>query len=178
MAQKTYKMLNEGRVPTDHTLQPPGGGKVNTAAIAGRLAKMAQREVDGERLTDDDHAYIEEIGPLLESVTLGSDPYWIDRQDSRSKNGIPVVADVYTNVTRNEVLELAVGPVLDGWVAVPNRVGRRMTQGAFFSFYSFKQPMSNRLNDEQWNKRIDAGEMPDRPGWTESFIQPKTVEWR
>jgi hypothetical protein len=42
--------------------------------------------------------------------------------------------------------------------------------GPVFSYYEFKQPMSNRLTDEQWKQQLENGQQPDRPSWTSSFV--------
>jgi hypothetical protein len=37
--------------------------------------------------------------------------------------------------------------------------------GPLFSYYEFKQPMNNRLTDEQWQKMLDSPKKPGRPKW-------------
>ena len=41
--------------------------------------------------------------------------------------------------------------------------------GPVFSYYEFKQPMGDRLTDEQWRKMLAGGSGPDRPRWNASF---------
>jgi hypothetical protein len=71
---------------------------------------------------------------------------------------------------RQQALQIGIGRLLDLWVIVPGQVGQRLTQGGMFSFYEFVQPMSDRLTDEQWHQRVQAGKTPPLPPWTSSFI--------
>jgi len=42
--------------------------------------------------------------------------------------------------------------------------------GPVFSYYEFKQPMSNRLTDEEWKDMLEArANEPARPEWIGSF---------
>ncbi|MEA1993851.1 MAG: DUF3160 domain-containing protein, partial [Euryarchaeota archaeon] len=41
-----------------------------------------------------------------------------------------------------------------------------ITEGPVFSYYEFKQPMDDRLTDEQWQQM----EKPELPRWTDEFI--------
>jgi hypothetical protein len=40
------------------------------------------------------------------------------------------------------------------------------------SYYEFKQPINNRLTDEQWKQMLESGQTPPKPDWTNSFFQP------
>jgi hypothetical protein len=46
----------------------------------------------------------------------------------------------------------------------------RYRTGPVFSYYEFKQPMSNRLTDEQWKAMLHDGQAPDRPEWTKDYM--------
>ncbi|MDR0464901.1 MAG: DUF3160 domain-containing protein [Treponema sp.] len=87
-----------------------------------------------------------------------------------------LAADVYTNAEIALVLETAVGipyrlyiPLNDG------QGGRRIAVGYGFSYYEFHQPMSNRLNNEQW-KEIVYADNPDMseylPFWMQGRVLP------
>ena len=41
--------------------------------------------------------------------------------------------------------------------------------GPVLSYYEFKQPMSDRLTDEQWQQMLEQGNQPERPAWMGSF---------
>jgi hypothetical protein len=42
-------------------------------------------------------------------------------------------------------------------------------KGAAFSYYEFKQPVSDRLTDEAWQKMLADNKAPEAPSWTKSF---------
>ena len=46
----------------------------------------------------------------------------------------------------------------------------QLTRGAIFTHYEFLQPASNRLNDEQWKKRLKKGKVPPMASWLKSFF--------
>ena len=78
-----------------------------------------------------------------------------------------VIADVHTDVNPPaQVLEEAVGDAFTIYVLVPAGDRLVLTQGAVFSYYEFKQPISDRLTDEAWQAMEPK---PDRPAWTSSF---------
>jgi len=65
-----------------------------------------------------------------------------------------VVTDVHTDNNSQLVLQEGVGtPFL---IQVKIRTGNTITvfKGGILSYYEFKQPMRDRLTDEQWQKRI------------------------
>ena len=41
--------------------------------------------------------------------------------------------------------------------------------GPVFSYYEFKQPMSDRLTDEEWKTLLETGQQPLPPQWIENF---------
>ncbi|MCL2440767.1 MAG: DUF3160 domain-containing protein [Treponema sp.] len=66
-----------------------------------------------------------------------------------------LVVDVYTNAEAGMVLETAVGipyriyvPLNDG------QGGKRIAMGYSFSYYEFNQPMSKRLNNDEWKAMV------------------------
>jgi hypothetical protein len=154
---------------------------LNAATFASDLAAIARKEVAGEALSQEDYFLIRGIGERLEALTLQLTPMGEpmpgggDKQ--RAKRGIAIATDIQTNQMRGQVRQIAIGRIDDMWVVVPDDVGHRMTQGGIMSFYEFLHPASDRLTDTKWNARIEAGKLPDRPAFTESFLQNVTVDW-
>jgi hypothetical protein len=83
-----------------------------------------------------------------------------------------MVADVHTDTNDpQQVLEEGVGYVDLAVVAYKVPDGRIIAgAGPVFSYYEFKQPINNRLTDEQWKDMLQKGQTPNRPVWTTSFI--------
>ena len=116
-------------------------------------------------------AYLEMY--LLRDVPADRADRMVGADEGRVRLGIALVADVFNDPWKNQTLELGIGRVLDLYVAVPDTVGSRMTQGGLFSYYEFLQPMSDRLTDEAWNRRLESGRTPPLPEWTDSFVEPR-----
>ncbi|MBN1947778.1 MAG: DUF3160 domain-containing protein [Bradymonadales bacterium] len=142
--------------------------------FAARLSELAAKEVAGEALTEEDHLWLSLVGAMLEQMFLSQeymDEGTFGNDEGRIQTGIALAADVYTNIERQEVIQLAIGRIMDLFVVVPNTVGQRMVQGGIYSFYEFTQPMSERLTDMAWNERIEADDLPPLPPWSRSFIE-------
>ncbi len=124
------------------------------------------KELSGEVLTDTEYELIENIGGHLSSILKYS--HYIDVSDkfrSEVDNKMPLVADVFTEVNSNQVLEQAIGKPVEIFV-IANVDGRnKVCLGAAYSYYEFKQPMSDRLTDEKWRDMIQKHKEPSMPEW-------------
>jgi hypothetical protein len=131
--------------------------------IIERLLNISIDELEGTELTEDDYTFIRNFGEYLDSIVTG-----VNDQGKETT----LVADVHTDTNLpEEVLEEGVGYVDLLLVAYKVPDGRIILgAGPVFSYYEFKQPMSNRLTDEQWKQQLENGEEPDRPTWTSSFL--------
>jgi len=135
------------------------------------LLDVSQRELAGEQLTDDDYERIKYYGGELEAMTLAAaDQEGEGRPFFDAQEQAALVADVATD-PNGQVLEEAIGRIFEIYVVVPDGVGGlRVAKGGVFSYYEFPWPMSDRLTDEAWRALLGAGEMPDQPEWTGTFI--------
>jgi hypothetical protein len=68
-----------------------------------------------------------------------------------------LIADVYTNAEKRQVLETGTGipyriyvPLNDG------QGGKRIAVGYTFRYYEFTQPQNDRLTDEKWKAQVYA----------------------
>lgn len=143
--------------------------------LATRLQTMAEKQLRGEALSAEEYELIRFYGAEIEALTFAAD----DDAFYQGRGGTPaggedlqaaVVADIATNVAGNIVLENAVGRVFEIYVVAPIEGRLVLTKGGVFSHYEFVQPLSDRLTDEAWRARLDAGEAPPLASWTESFI--------
>jgi len=132
------------------------------ASVIDRLEAMVQKELSGKELSDDDCAWLRGFGKRLAGIT-GS----VEAEDQKAM----MVADVHTDANSGQVLEEGVGYVDFLVVRVKDPDGTvRYRTGPVFSYYEFKQPMSDRLTDEQWKAMLAGGQAPDRPAWTEEYM--------
>jgi len=130
------------------------------------LKTMAEKELRGEALTDQEYDTIRNIGDFLEWLVTFS-PQVQEQIESETDKRMAIVADVHTDVNTGRVLEEGVGDAFFIYAIVPVEGQTLVAQGGVFSYYEFTQPMSSRLTDEAWQAMSSK---PDRPVWTKSFI--------
>jgi hypothetical protein len=140
--------------------------------LLATLKGISEKELRSERLTEDEYETIRHIGGTLEYMTLsvmtGNPDTW--EMVNETDKDMAVVADVHTGGDR--ALEEAVGHANEILVIVPVEGRLVLTRGALFSYYEFQQPAADRLTDEKWQARINAGRAPEPPVWTKTFLAP------
>jgi hypothetical protein len=136
------------------------------------LQSIAERELSGGAISNDEYERLKYYGGWLERLTLAAaDPQGegfasVFSEDEQAA----LVADVATD-PNGQVLEEAIGRIYEIFVVVPDGVGGlQIAQGGTFSYYEFPWPINDRLTDEKWRAMVTAGEQPDQPEWTEMFI--------
>jgi hypothetical protein len=131
--------------------------------ILQRLVNISTDELEGTELGESDYSFIRNFGDQLDKVITGV--------NDKGKE-TTMVADVHTDTNEpQQVLEEGVGYVDLAVVAYKVPDGRIIIgAGPVFSYYEFKQPMNDRLTDEQWKEMLQQGQAPSRPSWTASFI--------
>jgi hypothetical protein len=130
------------------------------------LKTIGEKELRGESLTEEEYALIRTVGDTLEGLTTFSEE--IEGEiTSEADERMALVADVHTDSNTGKVLEEWVGDAFPIYVVVMVEGEQVVAMGGVFSYYEFKQPMSDRLTNEAWQ---EMSPRPDRPAWTESFI--------
>jgi len=139
------------------------------------LLDVAQRELAGDLLTDDDYERIEFYGGELEAMTLAAaDQEGEGRPFFEEDDQAALVADVATD-PNGQVLEEAIGRIFEIFAVVPDGDGGlHIAKGGVFSYYEFSWPMSDRLTDEKWRVMLAVGDAPDQPEWTAAFISERS----
>jgi hypothetical protein len=158
----------------------------------GELARdfqtVAEKELRGEPLTEEEYETIRFYGGELEHLTMAS----ADTPDEGEGVGgqvmpeeqpqAAVIADVATDPDPNGdgtanpvVLEVAVGRIDHLHAVVPvieddGSITLQVAKGGVFSYYEFPWPAEDRLTDRQWREMLDNDEAPPRPEWIGSFF--------
>ena len=147
------------------------------------LQVIAEKELRGEPLTEEEYALIRFYGGQLEELTMAAadsdmeDPYARRYMDEEPQAA--VIADVATDPNPpGTVLEEGVGRVNPIYVVVPiveddGSTSLQVAKGGVFSYYEFPWPIADRLTDEKWRGMLDDGSAPPVPEWTESFLVPE-----
>jgi len=169
------KMTNEG-------LEMRG---LLTASMKDNLSKMEQlamslktiseKELNNERLTDEEYELIRSYGGQLEHFWLEvnkDEPAFKEstsQRDYLNENPAAIVADVTTD-PNGQVLEEGTGKIFEIYVVVPIDGKLRIAKGGVYSYYEFIWPMSDRLTDKKWRELLNSGQAPDLPFWTDAFV--------
>ena len=128
--------------------------------IIRRLLEISKQELENKKLSQSDYGFIRNFADAVERAVAG-----VNQQGLETT----IVADVHTDTNSGQVLEEGTGylrmvaaayPMPDGGIVVGF--------GPAFSYYEFKQPMSQRLTDEEWKKMLRS-DPPALPRWVDSF---------
>ncbi len=137
--------------------------------LAGFLARVATRELDGKAISRKDNGRLMFIGGELEDLwwrTSDVKPGMVPTPDDPSA----IVADIASGRDQATgaitVVETGTGYVDQLLVLVPDDKGRfHVALGGVYSYYEFHQPVSDRLTDEAWHRMLASGDVPARPDW-------------
>jgi len=134
----------------------------NLETILKRLLNISKIELEGNELNQSDYEFIRNFCEQLDATITG-----VNNQGKETT----IIADVHTDTNTGLVLEEGVGYVNLILVAYKCPDGQIIAgAGPVFSYYEFKQPMSDRLTDEEWKQILENEQQPNRPTWTNSFV--------
>ncbi len=160
------KMTRNGLAELDALSAEEEARLESLEAILERAVNISRDELEGKGLSEDDYAFIRNFGQSLDSIVVGV---------AAKGKETTIVADVHTDTNLPmEVLEEGVGYIDLILVAYKVPDGRVIIgAGPTLSYYEFKQPINERLTDEQWKEMLESGKQPRRPEWIDSFY-PQT----
>jgi len=145
------------------------------------LLLASEKELKGEKLSEQEYDQIEYIGSTFEWLTLDlvkeKEQYLEGWHNVKGPDkSVAVVADIYTSNADNNpdpgVLHVATGNVNDIYVVVEIEGYLYLTKGAVFSYHEFNQPLGVRLTDEEWQSLVENNRAPDIPEWMKEIIVP------
>jgi hypothetical protein len=146
------------------------------AETVGTLENLAKKELEAKPFTDQEKTFLKKTVDIRGG---GSGPpkydgwyceLYYNRFDCAKWQ--PTVADVHTDPSSRSCLEVAVGDVNFGVVAIDNEKDRAVYVGPLFSYYEFRHPVQDRMTDEHWQLMIAQGKTPPRPAWVNDFQAP------
>jgi hypothetical protein len=134
------------------------------------LKVMAEKELGGEPLSADEYAAIANIGQTLQYLVTFSSG---GEEETSLQAGafMPSVNDVYYDANYGEVLQTAVSRPVIYYIIAPVAGKPTLTVGAGYSYYEFVKPADGTLTDTTWREALEAGQLPEIPAWTTSFLQ-------
>ena len=154
-------------------LDDDASGKLESMiSLSTTLKSIADKELAGQALSEDERATIDEYGGFLEHLEqfTTSDE---GRTLSPTAEKSAIVADVHSSYDSNTALEEATGYPLLLYAAFEVDGKLQLLAGASYAYYEFTAPLSGRLTDEEWISALDAGKAPPRPAWTDAWIVTK-----
>jgi len=170
------KMMNEGLQQRSMLSAEMADNLDLMKELTLSLKTIAEKELNGESLTEEEFEIIRSYGGQLEHFWLEVNKEDIAASDMNqhqylNENPAAIVADVATD-PNGQALEEATGHVDDIWVVVNVEGDLKVARGGVYSYYEFKWPLSDRLTDTKWRELLRSEDRPDRPDWTDSFFVP------
>jgi hypothetical protein len=174
-------------------------------AVLTELEGIAQTELQGQEMTDMQIRFLQQTIDRRGSLPFGSgskprfDGWYCDLFYNRDevRKWDPTVIDVHTfpNPTgESTVLQIGVGDINLGVIAVNCQGNSTAYVGPLYSYYEFHQPANMRLTDPKWSQMVDGSnlppnqlrldanpddstnlpKLPNRPEWTHLFMAKST----
>ncbi|MBA7523599.1 hypothetical protein ES705_15726 [subsurface metagenome] len=135
------------------------------AEMLSKLLDISKKELENIPLNDNEYSFIENFGSISEGLIRTVSGGEVDPEVLKTV----LVADVHTDGNTEKVLEEGVGYIKTAVIAYRLPEGHILLGvGPTFSYYEFKQPMENRLTDEEWREILDS-DPPPEPEWIASF---------
>jgi hypothetical protein len=155
------RMTREG-LTSLHALQQDAISRLSALEqVLERLLEISKKELQNQRLTENDYRFIREYAAQLERAVAGVNSEGLNTT---------LIADVHTDQNTGQVLEEGTGYLRLLLVCYPMPDGGTVLgAGPVFSYYEFKHPMSDRLTDESWRTMLRNGNAPEPPQWVRSF---------
>jgi len=169
------KMTNEG-LENRGLLTPSmkdNLGKMEQLAMS--LKTISEKELNNEKLTDEEYKLIRSYGGQLEHFWIEvnkDEPAYKETGSQReylNENPAAIIADVATD-PNGQVLEVGTGKISEIYVVVPIDGKLKIAKGGVYSYYEFTWPLSDRLTDKKWRELLNSDQAPALPSWTDAFV--------
>lgn len=131
--------------------------------FSAMMAEMANKQLAGEPLTEDDYMVLQGIGAFLSGIR-------VVLQDPSNPEPVALVTDIASAPMQGVVLQEGVGGVDYIYVVVSHPEGLQVARGGVFSYYEFEGDINRRLTDQEWREMVKSGDLPPRPPWVGDFI--------
>lgn len=157
----------------------------NVMEVMEQLETLASKELEGRSFTAEEEAFLKsivryqlrEVDRVCAIVTEEYWDGWYPTLFYRDETNPAVVADVHTNPTTDEthplyppgVLHVASGPVVPIIMIVNTDEGTTMYVGPAMTYFVKDGFPFIRLNDKEWQERLNTLPYPTPPAWTTSF---------
>jgi len=176
-AGRAGELFGDAEFIADDEREPYVAFFANMEETMGKLEELARKELAAESFTPREEAWLETLIRRRGGRGYGASPeyngWYVDLFYGGQESAIkwdPTVADVHTDPNSKTVLEVGVGHIDTLFMAVDNEEDHTLFVGPTFSYYEFHHPAEKRMTDPEWKQSLIAGEAPDRPPWSQSFL--------
>lgn len=131
---------------------------------------IAVKELQNEKISDDDFETLRTEAGYMSRLLDALPGEEIHEKDARSA----LIADIQTDVKKNQILYEADGIPNYIYVAVKDQNGTRLTKGLVFNYFEFNAPIGQRLTDQDWwtlNYTQDKSKLPAIPNWAQTLYK-------
>ena len=145
--------------------------------LSTKLAAIADKELSGGQITEDEYELIRDIGGDLDHLWIDATKENDEEYLTTYEHPCPIVADIATD-PNGAILEVGTGGADLAYVICPVEGTLRVCKGPVFKFYEFSHSL-DRLTDSEWREMIglwpgdkfDYNGDPDlkQPAWTDSY---------
>ena len=138
------------------------------AGLCAKLEALAHKQLRGIPFNESEQRFLKHYGQNIAGIMLyGGNSYLSPNDDS------PRIADVFSNDTGEEFLQVGVSRPRAIYVLYPTEKGEILCRGAVMPYYEFRHP--HRLTDAEWKKLLDSTDRPKAPEWIKPILAEKGV---
>lgn len=153
----------------------------NWEALMGRLAGLAQKQLDGISFSAEEVSFLKST--IMAEAGCGEPVYsgWYPSLYFMGSDVVgewkPTIADVHTNPNTGplpgpNVLHVATAHVNTMILTAESCEGPTAFVGPVLTYYEVDPEQILRYSDQDWENMLGAGEIPPRPTWTSSYLVP------
>lgn len=132
--------------------------------ILQTVVTITHKQLQNQWLSDEEYNFIRDYGDNIHSLVSYYESLEYEPRDTIT------VADVHTDLNSQMVLEEGTGYLKVLLVAFKLPDSRIFIgAGPVLTYYEFKHPMRDRLNDESWKQLLSSNSCPNEPEWISEY---------
>ena len=150
--------------------------------MAEFLLQASEKELKGKLLSEEEYDQLKYIGASFENISLeliknDNQQLWEWSAVQGPERSVALVADVYTanadNNPQKTILYEGVGNADEIYVIIELQGYLYLMRGGVFSYREFTRPYGEqRMNDEEWQKKLETEPRLGIPEWMKEIIVP------
>ena len=150
--------------------------------MAEFLLQASEKELKGKLLSEEEYDQLKYIGASFENISLeliknDDQKLWEWSAVQGPERSVALVADVYTanadNNPQKTILYEGVGNADEIYVIIELQGYLYLMRGGVFSYREFTRPYGEqRMNDEEWQKKLETEPRLGIPEWMKEIIVP------